>query len=110
MAIIQRIRLNLMPNNRPIIIPVNQNDTGDDRLVFELDMLADGNVSIQGTCPDGSTFTHSVNISSGLVKSNLFADMTSICGDVYAQLVFDDGTNRTGSQAFILRVQKEAKE
>ena len=109
MAITQRIKLNLIPNNRPVVIPVNQNDEGVDRLVFEMDMVGSGTVTIQGTRPDGGTFTHPANVDGRIVTADLFTDMASAYGDVYTQLVFDDGTDRTGSQAFILRVQKEAR-
>ncbi len=108
--IVQRIKLNLIPNNRPVIISVNQNDSGEDRLVFEMDMAGSGYAVIQGTRPDGGTFTHSAIVDGRTVTADLYDDMTSACGDVYTQLVFTDGNDRMGSQAFILRVQKEAKE
>lgn len=107
--ITQKRNLNLIPNNTPIVIPVNQNDTGTGRLVFEMDMNVSGTVKIQGTRPDGGKFEHSATRSTNTVTADLSADMTLIPGDVYTQLVFTDGDDRTGSQAFILRVQKEAK-
>lgn len=105
----QKTKLNLIPNNRPIVINVNQNDTGDNRLIFEMDADVSGDVVIQGTTKHG-TFTHSASLDGRTVTADLESDMTSADGDTFAQLVFTDGDNRTGSQVFILRVQKEAKE
>lgn len=36
MALTQTRKINLIPNNDIIVIPVSQYDTGEDRLVFEL--------------------------------------------------------------------------
>lgn len=107
---IQQItKLNLIPNNKPIVINVNQNDTGDGRLIFEMDVDVSGDVVIQGTTKHG-TFTHPALLNGRTVTADLESDMTSADGDTFAQLVFTDGDNRAGSQVFILRVQKEAKE
>lgn len=107
--IVQTITLNLIPNNKPIVVNVNQNDEGDGRLVFEMEG-AYGSVTIQGTRPDGGHFEHPAMLSGNTVTADLYADMTLIDGDVFAQLVCTESNERTGSQVFILRVQKEAKE
>ena len=91
------------------MIPVNQNDEGDGRLVFEMDD-AYGSVTIQGTRPDGGHFEHAASLNNNVVTADLENDMTLVSGDVFAQLVFTENDERTGSQVFILRVQKEAKE
>lgn len=91
------------------MVSVNQNDTGTGRLVFEMDADVSGDVTIQGTTKHG-TFTHPASLSGRVVTADLDDDMTSADGDTLAQLVFTDGDNRTGSQVFIIRVQKEAKE
>ena len=107
--LIQRTKLNLIPTGKPIVIPVNQNDEGDGRLVFEMDD-AYGSVTIQGTRPDGGHFEHPATLSGNVVTADLDTDMTLMFGDVFAQLVCTEDDERTGSQVFILRVQKEAKE
>lgn len=107
--IVQTITLNLIPNNKPIVVNVNQNDEGDGRLVFEMDE-AYGLATIQGTRPDGGHFEHPATLSGNTVTADLYADMTLVDGDVFAQLVCTENNERTGSQVFILRVQKEAKE
>lgn len=91
------------------MIPVNQNDEGDGRLVFEMDDSY-GSVTIQGTRPDGGHFEHAATLNNNVVTADLETDMTLVSGDVFAQLVFTENDERTGSQVFILRVQKEAKE
>lgn len=107
--IVQRTKINLIPTGKPIVIPVNQNDTGDGRLVFEVDG-AYGSVTIQGTRPDGGHFEHDASLSGSVITADLEDDMTLIDGDVFAQLVCTENDERTGSQVFVLRVQKEAKE
>lgn len=105
----QKTKLNLIPNNKPIMVNVNQNDEGDGRLVFEMEG-AYGSVTIQGTRPDGGHFEHPAVLYGNTVTADLYADMTLIDGDVIAQLVCTENDERTGSQVFILRVQKEATE
>lgn len=107
--LIQKTKVNLIPTGKPIVIPVNQNDEGVGRLVFDVDG-AYGTVKIQGTRPDGGHFKHNASLSGNIVTADLEDDMTLIDGDVFAQLVFTEDDERTGSQVFILRVQKEAKE
>ena len=114
---IQQIhRLNLIPNHEPLIININQNDTGSKRLLFSLFVDDDPLVITQsmsflivGTKPDGSFFNHTMTIDNNMATVDLFDNMTDIPGDVRANVIMFDGDSRTGSQNFILRVQKEAK-
>lgn len=90
------------------IIHVNQNDHGEDRLQFDLIESASGTAIIQGTRPDGGTFQDDATRSGQIVTADLTEEMTAVCGDVVAQIVLTDGDNRTGSQDFVLRVQRSA--
>ena len=112
--IIQTYKLNLIPNEQILAIPVSQYDTGDGRLQFNL--YADGElyspsgaVTIQGTKPSGAQFVHIASVSGSHITSDLFPDMTNEAGQVRAQIVVTEGDNRTGSQVFFLSVQKDAE-
>lgn len=112
--IVQKRKISLIPDDNIVVVPVSQFDTGEDRLVFELykdgsTYTPSGTAVIQGTCPDNSTFTHSVNVSGYTVTSDLYADMTSASGQVKAQIVLTEGDDRTGSQVFFLSVQEDAE-
>lgn len=113
MALIQTRKINLIPNNDIIVIPVSQYDTGEDRLVFELfkEQTAyspSGTAKIQGTTAKG-TFEHDMSISGNVLTCDLYSDMTQDAGQVKANIVLTEGDDRTGSQIFFFSVQKDAK-
>lgn len=110
----QKKKLNLIPNEDIIVIPVSQYDTGEDRLVLDLILNGEsysptGTGVIQGTKANGDTFTHSVTITGSQAVSDLHSDMTDIAGQTKAQIVITEGDSRTGSQVFFLSVQKDAE-
>lgn len=112
--VIQTYKLNLIPNEQILAIPVSQYDTGDGRLQFNLYVDGElyspsGAVTIQGTKPSGAQFEHIASVSGSHITSDLFPDMTNEAGQVRAQIVEVDGDNRTGSQVFFLSVQKDAE-
>lgn len=109
----QRRRINLIPTQDIIVIPVSQYDTGEDRLVFELykddtPYTPSGTAKIQGTRKNG-TFEHDMTISGNEVTCDLYSDMTEDAGQVRAQVVLTEGDDRTGSQVFFFSVQKDAE-
>lgn len=112
MAIVQQFDLDVIPQTKKKIINVNQYDTGTGRIVIKLKnglndySPSNATVKIQGTKPDKSTFEVNASISGNTVTSNLTSDMTSVFGDVVAQVVITEGNNKTGTSIFILRVQK----
>lgn len=113
MAILQKYKLNLIPSEQILVIPVSQYDTGEDRLVFDLYAGSEaytpsGTAKIQGTTKNG-TFEHSVTLSGSEITADLFSDMTQDEGQVRAQIVITEGDNRTGSQLFFLSVQPNAE-
>lgn len=112
--IIQTHRLNLIPNEQILAIPVSQYDTGEGRLQFDLYVDGElyspsGSVTIQGTKPSGAQFVHIASVNGSHITSDLFPDMTNETGQVRTQIVEVDGDNRTGSQVFFLSVQKDAE-
>lgn len=111
--IVQKWKINLIPNHNIIVIPVSQYDTGEDRLVFELykddlPYTPSGTAKIQGTRPHG-TFEHNMSISGNVLTCDLYADMTEDAGQVKANIVLTEGDDRTGSQLFFFSVQKDAE-
>ena len=111
--IVQNWKINLIPNNDIIVIPVSQYDTGEDRLVCELfkydtPYTPSGTAKIQGTRPHG-TVEHDMTISGNVLTCDLYADMTEDAGQVKANIVLTEGDDRTGSQLFFFSVQKDAE-
>lgn len=111
--ITQKNKIDLIPNDNILVIPVSQKDTGEDRLVFELfkdgtPYSPTGTAKIQGTGPK-TTFEHDMTVSGNELTSDLFSDMTKDAGQVRANIVITEGDDRTGSQAFFLSVQEDAK-
>lgn len=110
----QTNKLNLIPDEQILSIPVSQYDTGDGRLQFDLYAGGElyspsGIVTIQGTKPSGTHFEHTISASGSHITSDLYSDMTNEAGQVRAQIVVTEGDNRTGSQIFFLSVQKDAE-
>ena len=114
--IIQELNLNLIPTGDPIVLHVSQGDKGSWRFYFhpmlngERYVWNNATFKLHGTKPNGETFDKSCGfLGVQRVHCDLDADMTDVAGDVYCNLVMTEGGDRTGTQAFILRVQKEAK-
>ena len=111
--IIQKNKINLIPNDEILVIPVSQYDEGEDRLVFELykdgtPYTPTGTVKIQGTGPN-TTFEHDMTVSGNTVTCDLYSDMTQDAGQVRSNIVLYEGSDRTGSQLFFFSVQKDAE-
>lgn len=104
----QKIQLEIIPGKITPVIHVNQRDTGNNRLQFELirdgqPYTPSGSVKIQG-----KTFEHTCTRAGSLVTVDLYADMTVRAGDTICNLVITEGEDRHGTQNFILRVQEDA--
>lgn len=113
--ITQHFDLNLIPNMAPVVVNVDQYDTGTGRLVISLykddtpyTPSSGATARIQGTKPDGHGFEYSASLSGNTVTANLTEQMTPIAGDVRTQIVIHESNRRTGTFAFILRVQHSA--
>lgn len=116
MSLTQQFDLNIIPQTVPVVVPVNQYDTGTGRLIIKLkEGLADytpvsATVQIQGTKPDKHGFQYSATISGNTVTADLTQQMTACAGDVRTQVVVTESSGKTGTFVFILRVQQSALE
>lgn len=106
--------LEVIPGHSTPVIHVNQNDNGDDRLVFALRLNGEpleypGSCKIEGTKPSGATFSVNGVCVDQYAGGDLTNEMTDEAGDVICHLVLEDTNERIGTQNFILRVQRETK-
>lgn len=111
--IVQRFNLNLIPNQSPVIVHVNQYDTGTGRLVATLyegnePYSPSGTAVIQGTKPDGHGFQYTATLDGNVVTADLTEQMAPVAGDVRAQIVVTESSGATGTFVFIMRVQPSA--
>lgn len=113
--ITQIFDLNLIPNQAPVIIHVDQYDVGTGRLIAHLykgdtayTPAAGATAMVQGTKPDGRGFDYWGTISGNTVTMDLTEQMSMVAGRVRVQIVITEGNNRTGTFVFILDVQKSA--
>ena len=111
--IIQRFNLNLIPNQSPVIVHVNQYDTGTGRLIATLyegnePYSPNGTAVIQGTKPDGHGFQYTATLDGNVVTADLTEQMSPVAGDVRTQIVVTESSGVTGTFAFIIRVQPSA--
>lgn len=111
--IVQRFNLNLIPNQSPVVVHVNQYDTGTGRLIATLyegnePYSPSGTAVIQGTKPDGHGFQYTATLDGNVVTADLTEQMSPVAGDVRAQIVVTESSGVTGTFAFIIRVQPSA--
>lgn len=111
--IVQRFNLNLIPNQSPVIVHVNQYDTGTGRLVATLyegnePYSPSGTAVIQGTKPDGHGFQYTATLDGNVVTADLTEQMSPVAGDVRVQIVVTESSGETGTFVFIMRVQPSA--
>lgn len=113
MAITQRFKLSLIPNSAPVVIHVNQYDTGTGRLIIDLEGVdyqaytpASGATAlIEGTKPDNKGYSYPATISGSTVTADLTQQMTVVAGKSRVNLIINEGNNRTGTFVFLLDVQ-----
>lgn len=113
MAIVQNFDLNLIPESEPVIVHVNQYDTGIGRLVVSLydgdtPYSPTGTAAIQGTKPDGKGFMYSATLSGNTVTADLKDQMSVVAGRVRCQIVVSETSGITGTFCFDLDVQASA--
>lgn len=111
--IVQRFNLNLIPNQSPVVVHVNQYDTGTGRLIATLyegnePYSPNGTAVIQGTKPDGHGFQYTATLDGNVVTADLTEQMAPVAGDVRTQIVVTESSGVTGTFAFIIRVQPSA--
>ena len=113
MAIVQNFDLNMIPESEPVIVHVNQYDTGTGRLIAHLydgdtPYTPTGTAAIQGTKPDGKGFMYSATLSGNTVTADLKDQMSVIAGRVRCQMVVTETSGITGTFCFDLDVQESA--
>lgn len=111
--ITQTFDLNLIPEQEPVIVHVNQYDVGTGRLIAKLydqdiPYTANGTAVIQGTKPDGKGFAYPATLSGNTVTADLTEQMSVVAGDVRGQIVIVESSGQTGTFVFVMRVQKSA--
>jgi len=111
--IVQRFNLNLIPNQSPVVVHVNQYDTGTGRLIATLyegnePYSPNGTAVIQGTKPDGHGFQYTATLDGNVVTADLTEQMAPVAGDVRVQIVVTESSGVTGTFVFIMRVQPSA--
>ena len=119
MAIVQTLNLNLIPDGSTPVIYVSQADYYGRQLKCYLYfngapyqfVKATTSFKLRGIRPDGVKLETILNkYQNQYVYTNLSDDFTEVAGDVYCNIeMIENETDRTGSQAFIIRVKPEAK-
>ena len=115
MAIVQERNLNMIPDSTPVIVRVDQYDTGTGRLVAHLfagDKMytpaAGSTATIQGTKPDMHGFAYDAVLEDATVTADLTQQMSCVAGNTRCQFVVVEPTGRTGTFCFVLKVQESA--
>ena len=115
MAIVQEINLNLIPDSIPVIVRVDQYDTGVGRIVAHLyegpnayTPAQGATAIIQGTKPDMKGFSYNATINGSSVVADLTNQMSAVGGNTRCQFVITEPSGRTGTFAFVLKVQDSA--
>lgn len=109
--ITQTLTLDMIPGKEPQDIHINQNDKGN-QIVFTLTKdgaayTPTGTYTIQGVKPSGK-FSVVCTKSNNKVIATLTEAITSDAGKIPCQILETDGTNKTGSQLFMLNIQRRA--
>lgn len=113
--ITQTYTLSLQPGGAPLRIPCVQRDANSRDITFDLTSGGvafsppDGAVvTIDGTKPDGKSFSTAGTISGTKITVTLSQQMTAVAGDVPCQLTITSGTAVLGTERFILAVSEAA--
>lgn len=113
--ITQTYTLSLQPGGAPLRIPCVQRDANSRDITFDLTSggiaFSPPNgavVTIDGTKPDGKSFSHTGTVSGSTVTVTLTQQMTAVAGDVPCQLTIASGTAVLGTARFILAVSEAA--
>lgn len=111
----QRYTLNMIHQGRPLRIPVHQYDAGSRNLIFDLiaggaqfHIPAGATITIDGTKPDGKSFSYGASGSGDVVSATVTQQMTACAGNVVCQLTISQGGTVLGSANFVLDVEQNA--
>ncbi len=111
----QSYTLSLQPGAIPTRVPCTQADNLARTLTFQLtDQGANftpptgSTITMEGTKPDGHSFSALCTLSDGLVSVNLTQQMTAVAGDVPCQLTITKSGETIGTARFFLCVEASA--
>ena len=111
----QEFDLKIIPDSGPVVVHVNQYDTGIGRFVIHLLDVdetpyspTNAVVMIQGTKPDKHGFAYTATISGSTVTADVTEQMTAVEGIVRTQIVVTDAQGVTGTFVFHMDVQRSA--
>ena len=113
--ITQSYTLSLQPGGVPLRVPCVQGDVGSRALQFKLTSNGAGvtlpssaTVSLDGTKPDGKSFSVGAALSGDTVVAYTTKQMTPVAGEVPCQLTIYDDQTILGTAQFILDVAPSA--
>lgn len=111
----QEFDLKIIPDSGPVVVHVNQYDTGIGRFVIHLLDVdetpyspTNAVVMIQGTKPDKHGFAYTATISGSTVTADVTEQMTAVEGIVRTQIIVTDAQGVTGTFVFHMDVQRSA--
>ena len=113
--ITQTYTLSLQPCGIPIRVPCVQGDTLSRTLQFQLtssgaaaNLPAGAGVTMEGTKPDGKSFTVTGTLSEDVAEVTLTAQMTAVSGEIPCRLNITSGSKILGTGELILEVAPSA--
>lgn len=113
--ITQEYDLNMIPGGVPVRVPVSQYDAGSRTITFNLyagteqfAVPSGATAQINGTKPDGKSFSYAADISGSSVSATITEQMTAAAGRVNCEIALLNGSNFLGSANFVLLVEKAA--
>lgn len=113
--ITQEYDLNMIPGGVPVRVPVSQYDAGSRTITFNLYAGAEqfsvptsAAAQINGTKPDGKSFSYAADINGSSVSATITEQMTAAAGRVNCEIALLNGSNFLGSANFVLLVEKAA--
>lgn len=111
----QEFDLKIIPDSGPVVVHVNQYDTGIGRFIIHLLDVdetpyspTNAVVMIQGTKPDKHGFAYTATISGSTVTADVTEQMTAVEGIVRTQIIVTDAQGVTGTFVFHMDVQRSA--
>ena len=111
----QTYSLNMIPGGNPLRVPVRQFDKGSRTITMTLwngsgafSVPAGAAVTVEGTKPDGKSFSSTASFSGTGVSFTVTEQMAAVAGDVRCQLTVTKSGTILGSATFLLVVEPSA--
>ena len=113
--ITQTYTLSLQPGGVPVRVPCVQGDIQSRTLQFQLtssgaapDLPAGAGVTLEGTKPDGRSFSVAGTLSDDVAEITLTAQMTAVAGEIPCRLNITSGSKVLGTGQLLLEVAPSA--